>query len=149
MRRVTVGEIIKAVGLRVGLSERVIMGEGRSRDIVLARQIACFMACEEGHSLPHAGRVLRRDPTTVLHARNKITAALAGNAAVARIIHDVRSVIWTMRRSMNPLMVEGSAAANDNAPKVDPDTEDRPFVKAMRAAHPEREVFIKRRQEAP
>ncbi|MDY7040110.1 MAG: chromosomal replication initiator protein DnaA [Chloroflexota bacterium] len=72
---VTPDEIIEAVASFYGLSSEVLKGRGRSKEVVLPRQLAMYLAREETPaSLPEIGKALDgRDHTTVLYGYEKIS----------------------------------------------------------------------------
>jgi len=68
-------------------------GPARTRDIVLARQVAMYLARElTSASLSTIGRAFGgRDHTTVLHACRKLAECLAADSKLAASVNDVRS----------------------------------------------------------
>lgn len=79
-----VGDVTKAVSESRGIAIETLLGPLRTRDVVLARQAALYLAkCMSGKSLSYIGyRCGGRDPTTVLHAVRKISAMSAGDPLV-------------------------------------------------------------------
>lgn len=70
-----VDAIIGRVAVVFGVSEKELLGPGRLRGVLLARQVAMYLARElAGLSLPRIGAAFGRDHTTVLHACRKIEA---------------------------------------------------------------------------
>lgn len=72
--RPKIERIIRAVSTAYGLSKEDILSRRRTKNIVLPRQIAMYVAKQTTlHSLPEIGRRFGgRDHTTVLHAVRKI-----------------------------------------------------------------------------
>lgn len=68
-----VDDIFSFVRDRYGYSKGAILGKNRSRDVVEARHIAMFLVVEKcGLSYPQAGKLFRRDHSTVLAAYQKV-----------------------------------------------------------------------------
>jgi len=80
-----VGDIVAASARAFGMSQLAVVGEGRHREAVRARRVVCVLAREAGWSLPHIGRVLRRDHTTVLHHLRWAARERAVDADVAAV----------------------------------------------------------------
>lgn len=83
--------IIMLVGENYGFSLNDIIGEGRQKDLVLARQLAMYL-CREllGYSYPVIGRFFGgKDHTTVIHSIKKI-----------KILQDSSRVIHTMIKEL-------------------------------------------------
>lgn len=75
---VSIEKIQEEVGKFYGISVKELKGAKRVQNIVRARQIAMYLARElTDNSLPKIGKEFgNRDHTTVMHAHNKIKAAL-------------------------------------------------------------------------
>jgi len=70
--RATVGAILDVVALEYGVSVRALLGRGRQRHVVTARQEAMLRAGEAGHSGPAIGKFMgERHHTTVLHGQQR------------------------------------------------------------------------------
>ncbi len=67
---VTIDHVLKSVGKEMKVSERQIMGKGRTMEVALARQIVMYLSRElTGSSLINIGRHIgKRDHSTVIHA---------------------------------------------------------------------------------
>lgn len=67
-------KIAMVVAANYGLTLQEMMSRKRTKDIVVPRQVAMFLACKLTlRSLPEIGRFFcHRDHTTVLHARRRI-----------------------------------------------------------------------------
>src|SRR5207245_9762211 len=60
--------VLTAVARYFGIRIEEIKSKARNKQIVVPRQIAMYLLCEDAHlSTPEAGRILNRDHTTVLH----------------------------------------------------------------------------------
>ena len=71
-----------------------LRGSGRSRDMVLPRQIAMYLVRQlTDYSLPEIGKVFSRDHTTVLHSINKVEEYLKNTSEMENIIKTLTSNI--------------------------------------------------------
>lgn len=71
-----------------------LRGSGRSRDMVLPRQIAMYLVRKlTDYSLPEIGKVFSRDHTTVLHSINKVEEYLENTSEMENIIKTLISNI--------------------------------------------------------
>jgi chromosomal replication initiator protein len=79
---------------KVSLSE--MRGRGRSKDIVLPRQVAMFLLREEtGSSLVEIGRLLGgRDHSTVMHGIAKIEKGLESDSTLRSRINAIREQLY-------------------------------------------------------
>ncbi|MFN8512626.1 MAG: chromosomal replication initiator protein DnaA [Thermomicrobiales bacterium] len=69
---ITLPRILEAVSRYYNVHERDLKGKGRTKDIVIPRQVAMYIMREEtDRSLVDIGELLGRDHTTVLHGINK------------------------------------------------------------------------------
>ncbi len=73
-KRITPDDVLRAVCDYYGVDQRILLGRGRSRNIVVPRQVAMYLLREEtGSSLVEIGNLLGgRDHTTVIHGCEKI-----------------------------------------------------------------------------
>ncbi|MCA1713545.1 MAG: chromosomal replication initiator protein DnaA, partial [Actinobacteria bacterium] len=72
----------------------------RSRQLVTARQIAMYLVRElTDLSLPRIGRAFNRDHTTVMHARDKITALMKERRAIYEQVQELTTRIRSNARS--------------------------------------------------
>jgi len=85
---VTTEEILETVASFYGLPTELLTGRGRSKEIVLPRQLVMYLAREETKaSLPEIGRMLGgRDHTTVLHGYEKISTLVEEDESLRRQI---------------------------------------------------------------
>lgn len=71
-----------------------LRGSGRSRDMVLPRQVAMYLVRKlTDYSLPEIGKVFSRDHTTVLHSINKVEEYLENTTEMENIIKTLTSNI--------------------------------------------------------
>jgi chromosomal replication initiator protein len=94
-QRCGVSEILDATADEFGLSREQLLARNRRPNVVLARQVAMYLARElTDQSLPDIGRELgRRNHTTVLHGLNKVSAALRSDP-------DVRNAVDNLHRRL-------------------------------------------------
>lgn len=87
-KRVTHEDIFREVAQHFSIDQRAIKGRGRSRNVVLPRQVAMYLLREETDaSLVEIGAFLGgRDHTTVMHGINKITEEITTDT---RLRHDI------------------------------------------------------------
>jgi chromosomal replication initiator protein len=85
-------QIIEAVARVFHVDVQAMSGRGRSKEIVLPRQIAMYLMREETHaSLVDIGRALGgRDHTTVIHGIEKIEAQLQDDPALRSQVMSIR-----------------------------------------------------------
>jgi chromosomal replication initiation ATPase DnaA len=96
-RRRTVREILKISSAHFGISENIIIGPTKPKEVVLARQIAQYVSYNYcSASLPQVGAVFNRDHTTVLYAVRKIEALIeGGDDEVRRHVETIRIKLCT------------------------------------------------------
>jgi chromosomal replication initiator protein len=91
-RRVSMIEIVEAVGARMGIDTDDLMGPKRQKDLMWARQVATYL-CREltDNSLAAIGEFFGgRDHSTVLHSYNKV-ADLLSDQRVLFLIGELKS----------------------------------------------------------
>jgi chromosomal replication initiator protein len=95
--KVTVEHILSVVSTSTGISVTEIRGDKRSRNIVLARHLAMYLARElTDISLPRIGeRFGGRDHTTVLHAVEKMTKLVKQDREMYNMVQQLTSRIKT------------------------------------------------------
>jgi len=88
-------EILDAAAQEFGVKREALLARDRRPTVATARQVAMYLARElTEHSLPEIGRGIGgRNHTTVLHAVNRVGAAL-------RTDEDVRSAVDNLRRRL-------------------------------------------------
>ena len=86
--------IIREVSRYYCIPVEKLRGSGRSKDMVLPRQIAMYLVREmTDYSLPEIGKVFSRDHTTVLHSINKIENYLKETSEMDNIIKTLKANI--------------------------------------------------------
>ncbi|MGN1030665.1 MAG: chromosomal replication initiator protein DnaA [Butyricicoccaceae bacterium] len=79
--------ILREVSNYFSIPVEKLKGSGRSKDMVLPRQVAMYLVRElTNFSLPEIGKVFSRDHTTVLHSINKIENYLKTTSDMGPII---------------------------------------------------------------
>jgi chromosomal replication initiator protein len=86
------GEILDAAAQEFGVEREALLARDRRPTVATARQVAMFLARElTEHSLPEIGRgVGGRNHTTVLHAVNRVSAAMHSDDSVRSAVHNLR-----------------------------------------------------------
>jgi chromosomal replication initiator protein len=86
------GEILDAAAQEFGVEREALLARDRRPTVATARQVAMFLARElTEHSLPEIGRgVGGRNHTTVLHAVNRVSAAIHSDDSVRSAVHNLR-----------------------------------------------------------
>ena len=87
-----ISEIIDAAALEFGVERESLLARDRRPAVATARQVAMFLARElTDHSLPEIGRGMgNRNHTTVLHAVNRISAAMHSDETVRNSVDNLR-----------------------------------------------------------
>jgi chromosomal replication initiator protein len=85
-------EIVDAAAQEFGVPSESLLARDRRPSVATARQVAMYLARElTEHSLPEIGRGIGgRNHTTVLHAVNRVSAALHSDAAVRKAVDNLR-----------------------------------------------------------
>jgi chromosomal replication initiator protein len=88
-------EIIDAAAGEFGVERQALLARDRRPSVATARHVAMYLARElTGHSLPEIGRGMGgRSHTTVLHAVNRVSAAMDSDP-------DVQSAVDNLRRQL-------------------------------------------------
>ncbi|MBX0328561.1 chromosomal replication initiator protein DnaA [Oscillochloris sp. ZM17-4] len=91
-RRITPDQIIVAVSEHFGVDMRIMQGRGRSRNIVVPRQVAMYLLREETEcSLVDIGRLLGgRDHTTVMYGCDKIAEEINADNRLRNEVLSIR-----------------------------------------------------------
>lgn len=92
---VTPESVISAVTSFFHISKTDLCGKSKKKEIVIPRQICCYLMCEL-LSLPLVtiGKLLGgRDHTTVLYSRDKIEEMCAVNDKIAKDVDDIKNII--------------------------------------------------------
>jgi chromosomal replication initiator protein len=87
-----IGEILDAAAREFGVERQALLARDRHPAVATARQVAMYLARElTEHSLPEIGRGMGgRSHTTVLHAVNRVSAALNSDPAVQSAVDNLR-----------------------------------------------------------
>ena len=90
-KRITHEDIFREVAQHYGIDQRAIKGRGRSRNVVLPRQVAMFLLREETDaSLVEIGALIGgRDHTTIMHGYQKIAEEVTTDT---RLRHDITTL---------------------------------------------------------
>jgi chromosomal replication initiator protein len=90
--RCEISEIVDAAAVEFGVERESLLARDRRPAVATARQVAMFLAREmTDHSLPEIGRGIGgRNHTTVLHAVNRVSAALHDDEAVRSAVDNLR-----------------------------------------------------------
>ena len=92
---ITPQNIISAVTSFYRLNEGDLTGKSKKKEIVIPRQICCYLMCEL-LSLPlvSIGKELGgRDHTTIMHSRDKIEELCRMNDKIAKEVDDIKNII--------------------------------------------------------
>jgi chromosomal replication initiator protein len=87
-----IGEILDAAAQEFGVERAALLARDRRPTVATARQVAMYLARElTEHSLPEIGRgVGGRNHTTVLHAVNRVSAAMRSDDSVRNAVDNLR-----------------------------------------------------------
>ncbi|MEI7644553.1 MAG: chromosomal replication initiator protein DnaA [Chloroflexales bacterium] len=96
-RRITPDQIIVAVSEHFGVDMRVMQGRGRSRNIVIPRQVAMYLLREETEcSLVDIGKLLGgRDHTTVMYGCDKIAEEINADNRLRNEVISIRERLYS------------------------------------------------------
>lgn len=92
---ITPESVIAAVTSFYRLSKNDLAGKSKKKEIVIPRQICCYLMCEL-LSLPliSIGKVLGgRDHTTILYSRDKVDEMCRVNDKIAKDVDDIKNII--------------------------------------------------------
>jgi chromosomal replication initiator protein len=95
-RRILPDTVLRTVSEFYGIDPRVLQGRGRSRNIVVPRQVVMYLLREEtGSSLVEIGGLLGgRDHTTVMYGCEKIAEELNTNARLRNDVLAIREKLY-------------------------------------------------------
>ncbi|MFZ4807505.1 MAG: helix-turn-helix domain-containing protein [Hyphomicrobiaceae bacterium] len=103
-----VRRILIAAAHACDISPFEVLGGGRPRHLVHVRQLAIYVAHRRyGWSLPHIGRAVRRDHSTVLHAVRAFEARMAEDPGLMALAD------WVTEASQKPAAVRPISASDD------------------------------------
>ncbi len=97
---ITPEKIVQAVGEYYGVDTRVLQGRGRSRNIVLPRQVAMYLLREETEcSLVDIGTFLGgRDHTTIMYGCDKIAGEINSDSRLRNEVLSIREKLYEQGR---------------------------------------------------
>ncbi len=103
-QRISKESIVEAVGRFYNIDLKVLKGRGRSRNVVVPRQIAMYLMREETESsLMEIGEQLGgRDHTTVLHGCDKIATELNSDNRLRSDVLAIRERLYNGHAPTNP-----------------------------------------------
>ncbi len=91
---ITPANIIGAVAGYFHITKNDILGKSKKKEIVLPRQICCYLMCELlTIPLDSTGKELGRDHTTIIYSRNKISELCRINDKIAKDVDDIKNII--------------------------------------------------------
>ena len=95
-RRLTPDAILKEVAEFYGVDLRALQGRGRSRNVVIPRQVVMYLVREETDaSLMDIGRFLGgRDHTTIIYGCDKIGEEVTSNSRLRQEIMTIRDRLY-------------------------------------------------------
>lgn len=95
-RRITADMIIHAVSDYYGVETRILQGRGRSRNVVVPRQVAMYLLREETEcSLVDIGNLLGgRDHTTVMYGCEKIAGEINADSRLRNEVLAIREKLY-------------------------------------------------------
>lgn len=86
--------VLQAVCQRFGLTTQDILGDQRSREVLMARQIAMYLLREKARlPLQQIGQMFGKNHSTVLHAYNRVKTSLNNDTEITNIIYDLNTVL--------------------------------------------------------
>jgi chromosomal replication initiator protein len=88
----SISEIVDAAAREFGVQREALLARDRRPNVATARQVAMFLARElTDHSLPEIGRGIgARNHATVLHAVNRVSAAMRTDTTVSSAVNNLR-----------------------------------------------------------
>ncbi|MDQ3809316.1 MAG: chromosomal replication initiator protein DnaA [Chloroflexota bacterium] len=102
-RAATPSAILAAVARYFGVRVDDLKGRSRHKRVVLPRQMAMYLLCEDAHlSTPDVGRLLSRDHTTVLHGMKQVAADIARDGPSRAAVRGVREALAHATASVAP-----------------------------------------------
>lgn len=100
-RATTPNAILMAVARYFGVRVDDLKGRARHKQIVVPRQIAMYLLCQDAHlSTPDAGRLLNRDHTTVMHGLKQVANDIARDGPSRAAVRGVRDVLAVATQSL-------------------------------------------------
>jgi hypothetical protein len=78
--------VLRYVADAYNLTQKEILGRGRTQLVAEARAVAYYLARREGHSLPRLGGAFGRDHTTILSGLRRAALVMRREPAVANMV---------------------------------------------------------------
>jgi chromosomal replication initiator protein len=108
----TSNAILNSVARFFGVKIDELKGRARHKQIVVPRQIAMYLLCEDAHlSTPEVGRLLNRDHTTVMHGMKQIANDIARDGPSRAAVRGVREVLAVATMPLPTRAESGASAA--------------------------------------
>ncbi|MGM9537695.1 MAG: chromosomal replication initiator protein DnaA [Candidatus Onthomonas sp.] len=86
--------IIEETAKYYSIDPKAILGNSRTKDIVLARQVSIYLIRSITNlSLPEIGKVFNQHHTTVMHSLDKVEKMMKDNRELSEIVRDIKSNI--------------------------------------------------------
>lgn len=86
--------VLQAVCQRFGVTTQDILGDQRSREVLMARQVAMYLLRERAQlPLQQIGQMFGKNHSTVLHAYNRVKTSLHKDKELHSIICDLNTVL--------------------------------------------------------
>lgn len=91
---ISIDEIVDCVCRYFGVQKADVVGKRKNKEVVVPRQIAIYLV-NDMMTLPLAaiGDYFGREHTTVMHARDKISALVAADNVVKTQVNDIKSLV--------------------------------------------------------
>jgi chromosomal replication initiator protein len=110
-RTATPNAILAAIARYFGVRVDDLKGRARHKQIVVPRQIAMYLLCEDAHlSTPDVGRLLNRDHTTVMHGMKQVANDIARDGPSRASVRGVRDVLLVAAAPLPGRTEEASTA---------------------------------------
>jgi chromosomal replication initiator protein len=89
--RCTLAEVLDAAAGEFGVSREALRGRSRRPDVAAARHVAMYLAHElSGQNYSQIAREMQRDPSTVLHAVNRVSLQLGSDPGLRGAVDNLR-----------------------------------------------------------
>lgn len=86
--------IIRATCAYYSMKESDILGKNKKQEYVRARQVCIYLMCELlALPLVNIGKIMGRDHSTIIYARDKIVELMRVNDAVLKDVNDIKSSV--------------------------------------------------------
>ncbi len=102
-----------------GVTVEELLSPLRFRDLVVARQVLCYMLTRRGLSLSQAGRWVGRDHATVLWSLRRVADAMVAPQSY----RDLNRLLDACRRALDAISVTAATFSQAGRENVPPDGE--------------------------